>query len=657
MNKLRLSKTWLVLALAALLLSTSAAIQAAPAVQRGARPQATELPPQSKIEQQLQTAVTSGEQVGVFITFADKPDLSRAYKMGWEERGKFVYETLKQTADESQARVRAFLDARQIPYQAFIIDNSIYIRTGDSPLLDNLAAFSEVGLLRQERFYAVPDVKIETAPVGILAAEWGVTKIGADGVWAKGYTGQGIVVASIDTGVRYTHNALVGKYRGNLGGGNYNHTYSWSDPTGTYPSAPGDNNGHGSHTMGTMVGDDGAGNQIGVAPGAKWIACKGCSASSCADSTLNACADWMLAPGGDTSMRPNVVNNSWGGCTYDNWYRTKVEAWRAAGIYPVFAAGNTSNCGYSSAFCGSIGTPATYKEVTAVGSTTSSDGISNFSLWGPSQDPTDLNEIKPEVSAPGSSIRSAYNTSDTSYTTKSGTSMAAPHVSGALALIWSACPSLKGNFDATEQLLKDSAQKIAYATACGNEGAGNIPNNAFGYGRIDVLAAVNSCSSTGPTPTPTKTNTPTPTKTNTPTPTKTNTPTPTKTNTPTPTKTNTPTPTKTKTPTPTTTPTPASCPGTAHKWQSDYYGQTPYQSLVQPDPPVCLSDDRCLYSTGDAANHGTISGTWICSWDILEGRSQGAWYQCEETRANAHKVIEGYECQSVGVNYVWIPVR
>jgi hypothetical protein len=96
---------------------------------------------------------------------------------------------------------------------------------------------------------------------------------------------------------------------------------------------------------------------------------------------------------------------------------------------------------------------------------------------------------------------------------------------------------------------------------------------------------------------------------------------------------------------------------TEHKWQSDYYGQTPYQSLVQPNPSVCLSDDRCLYSTGDAANHGTVNGVWICSWATLGGYQQGVWYQCEETRANAHKVIEGYECQSVGVNYVWIPVR
>ncbi len=124
--------------------------------------------------------------------------------------------------------------------------------------------------------------------------------------------------------------------------------------------------------------------------------------------------------------------------------------------------------------------------------------------------------------------------------------------------------------------------------------------------------------------------------------------------TPTPTPTNTPTPTPTPTATPTPTPTP--CPGTEHKWQSDYYGETPHESPDQPDPPVCLSDDRCLYSTGSAVAHGTLaSPTWICSWDNIDSRPQGVWYLCESTRANANKVIEGYLCQQVSGGYEWLP--
>jgi subtilisin family serine protease len=489
------------------LLGAGVVSQAAPSGQDGV-PNVSEIQVE-KIEGALKTALQADGQANLFVIFGEQPDLSPAYSMSWEQRGEFVYQTLKRAAERNQARVQNFLRTRNIPHRSFVVGNSLYIRGADLALARRLSAFSEVIELRLERNYPVPKPESGLDEQQITAVEWGVGKINADDVWGLGYTGQGIVVANIDTGVRYTHNALVDQYRGNQGGGSYDHTYSWYDPTGTYPSAPGDNNGHGTHTMGTMVGDDGGSNQVGVAPGAEWIACKGCTSTSCSDSDLNACADWIVAPGGNSSMRPQVVNNSWGGCTYDNWYRSKTDAWRAAGIHPVFSAGNTSNCGYSSAFCGSIGTPATYKEVTAVGSTTSSDSISSFSLWGPSQDPTGSNEIKPEVSAPGSSIRSSYNSGDSSYYTSSGTSMAAPHVSGALALIWSACPSLVGDFDNTEQLLKDEAVKIAYATGCGNEGSGNIPNNAFGYGRIDVLAAVNACSS-GPPPTPTPTSTPAP---------------------------------------------------------------------------------------------------------------------------------------------------
>jgi len=497
--------TWfLLLVLALILMTAGAAAWAAPSLQQ--------ITP-AEIEPELQAVLQAEGQANLFIMFRDQADLSPAYSMSWAERGEFVYQILLATAQRSQAQVRSYLDARRVPYSSFIIDNSIYIAAADANLVSELTTFSGINLLRLERSYPVPDVRPEPEGARVTAVEWGVSKINADDVWALGHTGAGIVVANIDTGVRYTHEALNAQYRGNLGG-SYNHTYSWYDPTGTYPSAPGDNNGHGSHTMGTMIGSDGGTDQIGVAPGAKWIACKGCTTSSCSDANLNSCADWMLAPGGSTSMRPQVVNNSWGGCDYDNWYRTKTDAWLAAGIYPVFSNGNTSNCGYGSAFCGSVGTPATYKDVTGVGATTSTDGIASFSLWGPSVDPSAPNEIKPDVSAPGNSIRSSYYSSDTSYTTMSGTSMAAPHYSGALALVWSACPSYIGNFSATEQLMKDSATKIAYATGCGNEGAGNIPNNAFGYGRIDLLAAVNACAGSNPTPTPG----PSPTPTNTPTP-------------------------------------------------------------------------------------------------------------------------------------------
>jgi subtilisin family serine protease len=516
-------------------------------------------PPQNaRIEPKLQATLESQGQADLFVHFEPNADLSAAYAMPWAERGEYVYQTLQRSAERSQAPAQALLRAEGIPFQSFFIDNTLYVPGASASVAQQLAGLGGVSVLTQEEVFPVPDTQPAEQIAGVLSVEWGVAKIRANDVWTMGFTGQGIVVANVDTGVLYTHNALKRQYRGNNGDGTYTHTYSWKDATGT-ASAPVDDQGHGTHTMGTMVGDDGAGNQIGVAPNAKWIACKGCTASGgCASSSLTACLQWMLAPGGSTTMRPQVVNNSWSGCSFNESYRPSIAALRASGIYPVFSAGNTGSC-FLEPECGSIGNPSTYQEVTAVGATTSTDAIASFSLWGPSQDPTMPNEIKPEVSAPGESIRSSINSSNTSYDTKSGTSMAAPHVAGALALIWSACPALIGDFDGTEQLLKDTAVQLAKATGCGNEGLGNIPNNAFGWGRIDALAAVNSCY-IPPTPTPTPTATSTPTSTPTNTPTVTNTPTATATSTPTATSTNTPTitntPTATATSTPSGTPTP-----------------------------------------------------------------------------------------------------
>lgn len=462
--------------------------------------------PSVDIDAAVTDALAASGQANIFVQFSADPGFSKADGLSWDERGRFVVEALQNVAEHSQSPARVLLASRKVPFQSFYIDNTIYVPDADEKLVADLAALPGVKRLWLEEVFAVPDVEVAKPETMLAAVEWGVAKINADDVWAKGNTGQSIVVANVDTGVRYTHAALVNHYRGKNADGTFTHAYSWYDPTGTYPSAPGDNNGHGTHTMGTMVGGDGAGNQIGVAPGAQWIACKGCTTSSCAGSALTACLQWMLAPGGDAAKRPHVVNNSWGGCVFSDYYRPVIHSLRAAGIYVVFSAGNTSNCGYTTPFCGSVGSPATYKEVTAVGATTSADAMASFSLWGPSKDSTALNEIKPEVSAPGASIRSSVQTGDASYALYSGTSMAAPHVAGAIALVWSGCPALKGNIDATEQLLKDSAVKIAYATACGNEGPGNIPNNAYGYGRVDVLAAVNSCGAPGqPTSTPTVT--------------------------------------------------------------------------------------------------------------------------------------------------------
>lgn len=319
-----------------------------------------------------------------------------------------------------------------------------------------------------------------------------------------------MVAEGIDTGVRYTHEVLQPHYRGNLGGGVFDHDYSWLDAVDGSATAPVDDFGHGSHTVGTMVGDDGGANQVGMAPGATWIACDACEGFGCSGSALLTCAQWVAAPypigdpsSPDPAKRPHVVNNSWGDCgqSYDNWYQGVVDSWHAAGIYPVFANVNAGNCGYAyPPGCNTVGNPGRYGNVTGVGSTGQSNGAyATHSNWGPTDnsDPVNPNgfpTVKPQVVAPGVNIRSALNSSNSAYASWDGTSMSAPHVTGLVALMWQAAPCLIGDYAETENIIQASAVPIPYASNCGGEGPGNIPNMATGWGEIDALEAVTQAS-------------------------------------------------------------------------------------------------------------------------------------------------------------------
>jgi subtilisin family serine protease len=461
-----------------------------------------------KIEPDLAQAIAQTNRASYLIYFRDKTDLSAAYDMPWEERGWYVMNALQESAQRSQRSVRAYLDSQGIPYQSFWIDNIIIVEDSDADSVNSLMSFPEIEALRARRnpILFTPDDRSPT--IESTSIESNLTHVHADEVWSLGYTGEGIVVANIDTGVRYTHQALVTQYRGNLGGGSYNHNYNWWDPY-LLSTTPSDFDSHGSHTMGTILGDDGGSNQIGMAPSAEWIACKSFQDGD-VDAQLLECAQFMLAPwdlsgsNANPSKRPHVVNNSWGDCSqaYDDWYEDTISAWLAAGIYPVFSNGNASNCGYSyPPGLNTVGNPARYGNVTGVGATGTSNGIyATYSNWGPTDNADTVNPngypyLKPQVVAPGTN-RSAINSSDSSYSNMSGTSMAAPHVAGLVALMWSAAPCLIGDYAATETIIEQSANPIPYDDGTG--GGAHTPNNATGWGEIDALAAVeaaiNSCS-------------------------------------------------------------------------------------------------------------------------------------------------------------------
>lgn len=307
------------------------------------------------------------------------------------------------------------------------------------------------------------------------AVEWGVGKIRADLVHnALNITGAGVVVANVDSGVDWQHPALQTKYRGYTGPGKLpQHTGNWYDATGDGAAYPVDGNGHGTHTMGTMVGDGG----LGVAPGARWIAVRAFNSSGVAqNSWLHLAFQWILAPNGNPALAPNIVNNSWGsdfGASTE--FEADVQALRAANIFPVFSAGNN---GPGS---GTVGSPGSLADAFTVGATTSSDDIALFSSRGPSP----WGQIKPNVSAPGKDVRSSVPGG--AYATFDGTSMAAPHASGLAALLLQASPALSTNLNAIANAMESTAVQLGSP----------IPNNNFGWGRIDAYNAVMSVAAAG----------------------------------------------------------------------------------------------------------------------------------------------------------------
>ena len=401
-------------------------------------------------------------------------------------RIKQVGQRLGLTAQNSQRNLTRLLSARGVAFEQFWIVNAVLVRGADSALVGELARLGEVKRIRLPGTLTVPatttdDANKKLAEV-VTQVEWGIHQIHADDVWSKtGVRGAGIVVANVDTGVQFDHPALANQYRGHRPDGTFDHNYNWYDAPGACTTpAPCDDNGHGTHTMGTMVGDDGT-NHIGVAPGATWIAARGCESSSCSEEAMLRAGQWMLAPtdlNGQNprpDLAPHVINNSWGGGQGDTFYDGVINAWVQAGIFPVFAGGNEGPG------CETATSPGDNEAVYAAGAFAETGAIASFSSRGSS---SASGETKPNIAAPGVNVRSAIPFGG--FGLKSGTSMAAPHVAGTVALMWSAAPGLVGDIAATRQLLDDTAVDVPDVSCGGSDD----DNNVWGEGRLDAYSAV-----------------------------------------------------------------------------------------------------------------------------------------------------------------------
>jgi PKD repeat protein len=436
------------------------------------------IPNGEKVDAAVLEKLLVEDTVEFYVILNEQADLSKAATLtGKDARTAYVFEQLTRTADKTQAPLLSYLAAQGVQHESMYIQNMIHVYAAGLTEVNWLATRADVA-----RIEVPPDAKIDpvwrsmSPEQRISTVEWNIARVHAPEAWAMGINGEGYVVASNDTGVDYTHPALVGKYRGNLGGGNFDHNYNWWNGPGD--PAPHDVDGHGTHTTGTMVGDDGGANQIGVAPGAKWIACGGLYATQ----TL-ICLQFFLAPwdlnqqNADPTKSPDSINNSWYDPSgYD--YRTIIQNLNAAGIAVIKSAGNWGPD------CDSISPPGNVPEIISTAAFAQGDIIADFSSRGPSSTYGET-ILKPEVAAPGVSVRSAYPGND--YVMMDGTSMAAPHTTALVTLMWQAAPCIAGDVPLTKQIMIETAEAKIDAQCAPFV---DHPNDVWGWGILDDYAAV-----------------------------------------------------------------------------------------------------------------------------------------------------------------------
>ncbi len=393
----------------------------------------------------------------LFVILTDQPDTSpAAFITDYDERRQVVYATLTEHANTTQADLRTSLDRFGVDYTPYYLTNAIEVRGG---LLHRLWLSTRPEV---DRIMPSPVMRPVPEELGLPTAfhsapsapDWNLTNIGADRVWHElGVTGAGIVIGQSDSGADVSHPELIDSYRG-MGS---NHDYNWFDPW-QHTAAPNDDGGHGTHTLGTIVG-----NNVGVAPDTQWFACANLDRNLGNPALYLDCMQFMLAPfpqdgdpfiDGDPLRSAHVLNNSWGcpekqeGCDAES-LRTAVRSLRNAGIFIVASAGNEGPD------CETVSSPlAIYDEVFSVGAVDRNNNIAKFSSTGPVTVDGSYH-TKPDIAAPGVDVLSALPGNDYGY--NSGTSMAGPHVVGVVALMWSANPALIGDIERTEEILRTTA--------------------------------------------------------------------------------------------------------------------------------------------------------------------------------------------------------
>lgn len=425
----------------------------------------------------------------LFVILKDQANLSDVASIkNRNERLTEAYTRLTAHANTTQSDLRQTLDTFRISYTPYYLVNALEVQGGTLARLYLLTRPEVERVIPSPRLRPVPAANISRGEATSVPENpgWNIKMIGADKVWEEfGAKGQGIVIGQSDSGVDGTHPALAAQYRGAATGDDYN----WFDPwEGT--RSPNDEGGHGTHTLGTVLGAGG----IGVAPEATWFACVNLNRNLGNPALYLDCLQFMLAPfpqggdpftDGDPTRAAHVLNNSWGcpeieGCDPTSLQQA-AENLRAAGIFVVVSAGNDGPN------CSTVNAPLSlYEAVFSVGAVDRFGNMAEFSSRGPVT-ADGSGRMKPDIAAPGVDVFSSMP--GNTYAANSGTSMAGPHLAGAVALLWSANPNLIGDIERTEQILIETASPYAGSMENGCF-EGGTPNAAYGYGVVNVYEAV-----------------------------------------------------------------------------------------------------------------------------------------------------------------------
>lgn len=446
--------------------------------------------PRAPVDPNIEMVLELDGQAKILVVLKEQADIEDALLLSTkEEKGQYVYERLTEVAARTQPAVQVVLDKMGVAYKAYWIRNMFQIEATSMVQVNALAALPAVGAIE----YVYPDfLDVQPVPADVPASqpeaiEWGIDRVDAELVWDMGITGAGAVVGDLDSGVQYDHPALVQQYRGCVDPPActvFDHNYNWWEgPSGA--QEPYDTGSHGTHTMGTMVGSDlpsdppNAPNAIGMAPGARWIACPGIGSPHIG--TFD-CFQFFLAPtdlngqNPDPSLAPHVINNSWSSAGTN--YRDIIHTLYLAGIYYAKSAGNEG------AGCSTITNPGQWPEVSATAAFAQGDTIAGFSSRGPVIVDRET-VLKPDIAAPGVAVRSSIPGSN--YGNMQGTSMACPHQAGAVALLISAVPELAGQIDTLQYILKYNAEPVIDAQC---PPFVDHPNSVWGWGILNIKDAV-----------------------------------------------------------------------------------------------------------------------------------------------------------------------